>query len=95
MLGKHPLKAWSSTQSVVAMSSAEAELYSACDGACRGLGLQTMLGELGGERRIVSVFGFVGGEGVRLYTWHRQDAAFECEDPMAARGCAPRATQVV
>ena len=47
MLAKHPLKAWSSTQSVVAMSSAEAELYSACDGACRGLGLQTMLGELG------------------------------------------------
>ena len=46
MLGKHPLKAWSSTQSVVAMSSAEAELYSACDGACRGLGLQAMLGEL-------------------------------------------------
>ena len=52
MLGKHPLKAWSSTQSVVAMSSAEAELYSACDGACRGLGLQTMLGELGANAEL-------------------------------------------
>ena len=47
MLGGHPLKTWSATQSVVAMSSAEAELYSANEGASRGLAMQTLLGELG------------------------------------------------
>ena len=47
MLGRHPLRTWASTQQVVATSSAEAELYSAAEGASRGLGLQSMLGELG------------------------------------------------
>ena len=47
MLGWHPLRRWSSTQSVVATSSAEAELYSAAEGASRGLGLQSMLQEMG------------------------------------------------
>ena len=47
MLGWHPLRTWSSTQSVVATSSAEAELYSAAEGASRSLGLQSMLQEMG------------------------------------------------
>ena len=46
MLGWHPLRTWSSTQSVVATSSAEAELYSAAEGASRGPGLQSMLQEM-------------------------------------------------
>jgi hypothetical protein len=49
MLGRHPLKTWSATQPVVATSSCEAELYSASEGAGRGLALQTMLSELGEE----------------------------------------------
>eukprot|EP00974_Lingulodinium_polyedra_P121539 11179382-Lingulodinium_polyedra.AAC.1 len=47
MVGRHPVKTWSATQSVVATSSAEAELYSAAEGASRGLGVQTMLREMG------------------------------------------------
>ena len=47
MVGWHPLRTWSSTQKVVATSSAEAELYSAAEGASRGLGLQLMLREMG------------------------------------------------
>ena len=47
VLGKHCLKTWSSTQSTVAMSSAEAEYYAMVEGATRGLGLQTMLQEMG------------------------------------------------
>ena len=47
MLGRHPLRAWSTTQGSVATSSAEAELYSMCEAAARGLGLRSMLGELG------------------------------------------------
>ena len=46
MLGRHPLRAWSVTQSVVAVSSAEAELYSMAEGASRGLALQSMLREM-------------------------------------------------
>ena len=47
MLGQHPLRTWSVTQSVVALSSAEAELYSMTEGASRGLALQSMLREMG------------------------------------------------
>ena len=46
-LGRHTLKTWSTTQPVIAMSSAEAELYAMTEGATRGMGLQTMLGEMG------------------------------------------------
>ena len=46
LVGQHPLRAWSSTQSTVATSSAEAELYSMAEGAARGLGVQSLLQEL-------------------------------------------------
>ena len=46
MAGWHPLSTWSSTQKVVATSSAEAELYSAAERALRGLGLQSVLREM-------------------------------------------------
>ena len=49
MIGSHPLRTWSSTQSVVATSSAEAELYSMAEGASRGCGFKTVLGETGAE----------------------------------------------
>ena len=47
MVGWHPLRTWSSTQKVVATSSAEAELYSAAEGTSRALGLQSLLREMG------------------------------------------------
>jgi hypothetical protein len=46
-LGHHVLRAWSSTQPTVALSSAEAEFYAMVEGATRGIGFKTMLGELG------------------------------------------------
>ena len=46
-VGRHTLRAWSSTQTTVATSSAEAEFYAMVEGASRGLGLRSMLGELG------------------------------------------------
>ena len=45
-LGTHTLKTWSSTQAVVAMSSAEAEFYAMTEGATRGMGMKTMLSEM-------------------------------------------------
>ena len=51
--GRHVLRTWSSTQPVVALSSAEAELYAMVEGTTRGLGLQTMLRELGVETDLI------------------------------------------
>ena len=51
-VGQHPLQTWSSTQSVVATSSAEAELCGMNEGASRGLGLQSMMLELGIEVKL-------------------------------------------
>ena len=51
--GKHLIKAWSKTQSILAKSSAESELYGVVKGACEGLGVSTLLKDLGaGENRI-------------------------------------------
>ena len=41
------MKTWSITQPTIAMSSAEAELYAMTEGATRGMGLRTMLDEMG------------------------------------------------
>ena len=49
MLGQHMIKSWSTTQSVIALSSAEAEYYSMVKGGSVGLGAQTMLREMGVE----------------------------------------------
>ena len=52
MVGKHLLRAWSSTQPSIAMSSAEAEYYAPVEGATRSLGLQSMMRELGLRKNI-------------------------------------------
>ena len=46
-LGGHLLRTWSSTQSAIALSSAEAEFYALVDGALRAKWAQTVLSELG------------------------------------------------
>ena len=43
MWGSHLIKSWSSTQSVIALSSGEAEYYGIVKGASVGLGLQSVL----------------------------------------------------
>jgi hypothetical protein len=47
MVGAHCIKAWSSTQAPIALSSAEAEYYAMVEAATRGAGLRSMLGEIG------------------------------------------------
>ena len=47
MRGGHLIKHWSTTQSAVALSSAEAELTGICKGAAQGLGLQAYAADLG------------------------------------------------
>ena len=46
-LGRHTLRTWSSTQATVAMSSAEAELFSLTKGASVSLGLMSIAKDLG------------------------------------------------
>ena len=43
MWGTHLIKSWSTTQSVIALSSGEAEYYGIVKGASVGLGLQSVL----------------------------------------------------
>ena len=47
MLGKHIIKSWSITQSVISLSSGEAEYYAMVKGGTAGLGISAMLRELG------------------------------------------------
>ncbi len=47
LLGSHALKSWSSTQSNVALSSGEAEFHGVVRGSGIGLGLQSLLKDVG------------------------------------------------
>ena len=53
MLEIHTLKTWSSTQAGIAMSSAEAEYYALIEGSVRGMGLQSMMREMGLAKGLV------------------------------------------
>ena len=45
-LGMHCIRSWFSTQTVIALSSGEAEFYSIVKGASQSIGIQSMLGDL-------------------------------------------------
>ena len=47
MWGGGLLKSWSRSQGPVAMSSGEVEFYAAIKGACEGLGIKSLLADLG------------------------------------------------
>ncbi len=51
-LGKHLVKSWSNTQSVIALSSGEAEYYGMVKGGSVGLGVKAMLADPGLKRGI-------------------------------------------
>ena len=52
MLGDHLVKSWSTNQSVVALSSGEAEFYALTRGSAIALGFQSLLADLGIHLRI-------------------------------------------
>ena len=47
MLGAHTLKVWSKTQSLVALSSGESELYATLRAAAEALGVMAMMKDMG------------------------------------------------
>ena len=70
MLGGHAVKTWSKDQTVIALSSGEAELYAANLGAAQAMGMQSMLKDLGVEMKIVvlidakAALGIIGRQGL-------------------------------
>ena len=52
MLGKHLLKGWSTTQSVIALSSGEAEYYGMVRGGTMGLGLLAIMKDMGITKKL-------------------------------------------
>ena len=51
VVGGGTVKSWSSTQGSIALSSGEAEYYAAVKGACEGLGVVSLLKDMGQEAR--------------------------------------------
>ena len=51
--GVHVVKTWSTTQSTIALSSGEAELYANIEGAARAMGAQSLAGDLGWSVNLV------------------------------------------
>ena len=47
MVGSHTLKGWSKTQSLIALSSAESELYAALKASAETLGVMSMMSDMG------------------------------------------------
>ena len=70
MLGGHNVKTWSKDQSVIALSSGEAELYAANMGAAQALGMQSMMADLGVKVKIdilidtKATLGIIGRQGL-------------------------------
>ena len=52
VLGTHVIKHWSKTQAVIALSSGEAEYYGTVFGASQGLGLRSILEDMGLTRNL-------------------------------------------
>ena len=55
MHGMHLIKSWATTQTVIAMSSGEAEYYGVVKGACEAIGVVSLLQDLTGRRSNVRV----------------------------------------
>ena len=53
MLGNHIVKSWSTTQTVVALSSGEAEYYGVAKGGCEGIGIAGIVEDLMGVRLVI------------------------------------------
>ena len=52
MIGSHVIRTWSKTQSTLALSSAEAELFGGVKTACETLGVASLLSDLGQEVKL-------------------------------------------
>jgi hypothetical protein len=88
MLGTHWLKSWAKSQSTIALSSAESELYACIKASCEGLGMISLISDFGftvyGEIRsdASAALGIIGRNGLgkmrhldTSYLWIQQTSA--------------------
>ena len=52
MIGKHCIRSWSKTQSTIALSSAEAELIALVKSTIEGIGIKSLLKDIGHASRV-------------------------------------------
>ena len=52
MIGEHATKSWSNTQAIIALSSGEAEFYGLVKGGSIGLGLRSIMSDMGVECKL-------------------------------------------
>ena len=105
MLGKHPIFAASSTQTILSLSSGEAEFYGAVRCACRTLGLKSLMSDFltGCQGRTGN--GQLSMQGVVLQTWCRMNSTHplscvvastcrgtttDCDHPACGKGLGSR-----
>ena len=62
--GQHPIKAWSTTQSVIALSSGEAEYYALVKAGSQSIGIRSMLKDFGMKGRIKLITDASAAQGI-------------------------------
>ena len=74
MLGSHMVKSWCSTQSIVSLSSGEAEYYGIVKGASMGLGIRSMMRDFGVELGVAILTDASAAQGVPIArAWEKFD----------------------
>ena len=73
MMGSHILKGWSKTQSLIALSSGESELYATLRAASEGLGIQSIAKDVGIDLRRRSMGGCISRAWNDQAAWLRQN----------------------
>ena len=69
MLGRHCIKAWSKTQSIIATSSGESELFGVIKRSAEGLGLITLAKDFGVEIATRVHVDATAAKGMKVKTW--------------------------
>ena len=87
-IGDHVVKTWSRTQPTIATSSGEAELIAMQEGATRGMGMQTIMEEIGLAPRLEMIRVYTDSAAAKSFvaTGLRQDATCRGQAALDAGG---------
>ena len=85
MVGDHVVKSWSTSQTVVALSTGKAELYGLNRCGASALGLQSLLGDLGISLDVRLHTDATTGKGNCHETWIGQGSSHCREQALATR----------
>ncbi len=86
MHGGHRIKSWSTTQTVVAMSSGESEYYGFVKGRCKGIGVSGLVHDLAGKDLQIDLeTDSFAAKGIATRRGVGKVRHLEVRNPMAAR----------